>query len=120
QPATVSVVQALRLDDFIGQHGLRHISLLKIDTEGHELSVLRGAVETLAANRIEAVQFEFNRMHVISRVFLSDIVNALPGYHFYRLLPDGLVPITFQPPFRSEIFAFQNIAALRRDLISVG
>jgi FkbM family methyltransferase len=112
-PVVSSAVQVARLDDFVRTHGLRYVSLLKIDTEGHELSVLRGAAEILAAGQVDAVQFEFNRMHVISRVFLRDIREALSGFYFYRLLPDGLVPISFDPPFRSEIFAFQNIAALR-------
>jgi FkbM family methyltransferase len=115
RPAVSSEVQVARLDDFVQDHGLSHISLLKIDTEGHELSVLRGAAEMLAAGQVEAVQFEFNEMHAISRVFLRDIIEALPGYVFYRLLPDGLVPLSPYPPFRSEIFAFQNIAALRRE-----
>ena len=108
-----SEVPVTRLDEFVHDHGLHRISLLKIDTEGHELSVLRGIAQTLAAAQVDAIQFEFNTMHVVSRVFLRDIRAALPGYYFYRLLPDGLVPISFEPPFRSEIFAFQNIAALR-------
>jgi hypothetical protein len=91
------------------------VRLLKIDTEGHEASVLRGARETIAGRRIELVQFEFNAMNVASRTFFKDFVDLLPGYRFYRLLPDGRVPLRYSP-HACEIFAFQNVVAIREDL----
>ena len=47
-----------RLDDRLAG---RHVGVLKIDVEGHELSVLRGAETALAEGRIRDIVFEENR-----------------------------------------------------------
>jgi FkbM family methyltransferase len=106
-------VEVATLDDQLRREGVTHVDLLKIDTEGHELAVLQGAGELLAAGAIAAVVFEFNEMNVVSRVFLRDFYELLPGYCFYRLLPDGMVPLGSYVARRCEIFAYQNILAVR-------
>ena len=104
----------ITLDEFIRERGINQVALLKIDTEGHELKVLQGLRESLAKNLIDAVQFEFNAMNVMSRVFCRDFYVALPNYAVYRLLPDGPVPLGEYRPVMCEIFAYQNIVAIRK------
>jgi FkbM family methyltransferase len=96
------------LDDLAEELGLDRIDFLKIDTEGHELEVLRGASKLIEKGAIEILQVEFNEMNVISRVFLRDILNLLPNYRAYRLLPSGAIDIP-KMPLKSELFGFQNI-----------
>jgi FkbM family methyltransferase len=36
-------VEAIRLDNFVDGHKIRHIDLLKLDVQGHEHSALLGA-----------------------------------------------------------------------------
>lgn len=112
---TVVEVEVLvtTLDQFAQEHQLTHIHLLKIDTEGSELDVLRGAQRLLENKAIDLIQFEFNNMNVISHVFFRDFLSFLKGYKMYRMLPDGLVRIEQNPTFLSEIFAYQNIVAIR-------
>lgn len=105
-------VPILRLDDYCHDHGIERIDFLKIDTEGHELAVLKGAHRLLEAGAIRIIQFEFNEMNVVSRVFLKDFFDLLPQYTFYRLLRSSLVPLSYSP--REEIFRFQNIVACLR------
>ena len=102
------------IDEFVVEHGISKIALLKIDTEGHELSVLKGARQTIAAGMAEVIQVEFNEMNIISRTFFKDIVDILPGYDFYRLLPDGLKALGPYNSTTYEIFSFQNIVALKQ------
>lgn len=44
-------VQAVRIDDFMSQLGILRVDLIKIDVEGAELSVLKGAIETVRRHR---------------------------------------------------------------------
>lgn len=108
-------VDMIRLDDFLESHAIDRVDLLKIDTEGHELSVLAGARRYLEEGRIEAIQFEFNEMNVSSRTFFKDFWELLPHCNFYRLLPRGMLKIERYTPVYYEIFAYQNIVALLRD-----
>jgi FkbM family methyltransferase len=108
------VVEVIDLDTFAAKHGISLIHLLKIDAEGHELEVLKGAANLLRENRIRAIQLEFNEMNVVSRVFFKDFCDLLPNYRFYRMIRDGLVALDPYSALRCELFAFQNVVALPR------
>lgn len=114
-PPTAVEVQMTTLDAYAHRAGLDHIHLLKIDTEGHELAVLRGARQLIEQRRIGAIQFEFNAMNVASRSFFQDFRQVLPRYRFYRLLPDGLITLEPYRALDCELFAYQNIAAIQDD-----
>jgi len=101
------------VDEFVAKHHISKIALLKIDTEGHELSVLKGAKQTIAEGKAAVIQMEFNEMNIISRTFFKDIVDLLPSYSFYRMLPDGMKALGPYNSTNYEIFSFQNIVALR-------
>lgn len=105
-------VPATTIDRFIVERGIPHIHLLKIDTEGSELDVLRGARRCIADGMIDVVQIEFNSMNVVSKVFMRDFRAILPGYTAHRLLPDGPVVLGGLDPVFEEIFAFQNVVFL--------
>lgn len=104
-------VNVIALDDFADQHAIEKVYLLKIDTEGHEFDVLRGFERLIRAGKVDLIHIEFNEMNVVSRVFFKDFWDFLPEYNFYRMLPDGLVPIKRYSPVSCEIFAYQNIVA---------
>lgn len=48
------------LDGVVADHALHRVDVIKVDVEGHELAVLRGAAGTLARHR-PAIVFEFAR-----------------------------------------------------------
>jgi FkbM family methyltransferase len=104
-------VKTITIDRVAEDLGVDQIDLLKIDTEGTELNVLRGARQLIAAGRVGAIQFEINWMTALQRVFLRDFYEELPNHRFYRLLPASLLPLgTYRPNL--EIFQYQNIVAL--------
>ena len=113
-PAVENRVSVSKLDHLADQLHIDTIDLLKIDTEGHELEVLRGATSLLERNAIPLIHLEFNEMNVISRVFFRDIRSHLDGYRFYRLLPKSMIEIPVQS-LQSEIFAYQNVICVRED-----
>ncbi len=98
---------------FCETHGIDRVGLLKIDVEGLELDVLRGAAAML--DRIEAVQFEFNEMNLFSHSNMADVEQLLDGFDLFRILYNGsLLPLAEAPLYRKNIFSYQNIVALRR------
>jgi FkbM family methyltransferase len=108
-------VEVITLDGFIDEHAIDRIDLLKIDAEGYEFNVLKGATKALDSGVVGAIHFEFNEMNVVSRVFFKDFWDRLPEYQFYRLLPHGLLDLNSYDAFQCEIFAFQNVVAVRRN-----
>ena len=108
-------IKVIRLDDFLEEHSIDSIDLLKIDTEGNELNVLKGLVNWISQGKIRAIHFEFNEMNVISRSFFKDFWDILPNYNFYRMVRDGLVLIKQYNPVDCEIYAFQNIVVLIKE-----
>ncbi|MDB5249666.1 MAG: methyltransferase FkbM family [Segetibacter sp.] len=111
-------VEITTIDEFVARNKISGISLLKIDTEGNELNVLKGARSCLLNNLINIVHFEFNEMNVVSKTFFRDILNELKGFEIYRLLPDGMVKLGEYNAVFFEIFAFQNIVAINKNSIA--
>jgi FkbM family methyltransferase len=116
QPTKKYRVKMTTLDSFAKTHKIKQIDLLKIDAEGNELAVLKGASALLAGKQIDIIQFEFNEIHAYSRVFMKDFYELLPDFDFYRLLPRGAVALGPYRPLTHEIFGFQNIVAIRNDV----
>lgn len=94
------------------------IHFIKIDTEGHELEGLKGALYAIRTRGVRAVQFEFNEMNVISRVFLKDFYDLLGDeWDFFRLDTRKLVSLGSRYDSANEIFKFQNLVAIRRSFL---
>lgn len=109
--STKHEVQVITLDSFVSSQGIERVALLKIDTEGHELEVLHGFLQFIKADKVNVIQFEFNEMNIVSKASFRDFWELLPNYDFFRMLPDGLVPIEVYNPIHCEIYAYQNIVA---------
>jgi FkbM family methyltransferase len=72
---------AIPLDDYVAEHGIERVHLIKMDIEGAELNALRGFAKTLLRDR-PLILMEVNR-----------IACARMGYepaHLWRLLRDEL------------------------------
>jgi len=89
-------VEVVRLDDFVQMRGIERIDFLKMDLEGAEYQVLKGAAECLRSRRIRALSLEFGTSNVNARVFFREIYELLAGSGFaiYRVTPAGrLIPV---------------------------
>jgi FkbM family methyltransferase len=103
--ATAETVATTTLDCYAERSGISRFALVKIDTEGHDLAVLRGARALLAEHRIAVVQFEYNHRWVFARAFLRDAFDFLTGlgYQVGKLTPKG---VEFYPGWDAELETF--------------
>ena len=88
-------------------------NVLKMDVEGHEFDVLRGAEETLSL--IEIVQFEFGGSNIDTRTFFQDFWYFFVerGFDIYRISPTG--PVLIEKYRESdETFRPTNYVAVRK------
>ncbi|MBL9118260.1 MAG: FkbM family methyltransferase [Verrucomicrobiaceae bacterium] len=93
KPVSVSLST---VDHEVEALGIDRIDFMKLDVEGHELSVLKGAKNTLKSRRINALAFEFGSGNINSRTFFRDFWDLLneAGFAISRITPCGrLLPI---------------------------
>jgi FkbM family methyltransferase len=57
-------VQVDKLDNFCNKNKITNIDILKIDTEGFELSVIQGAKKTLKKTKLLIIEFQLNDMYL--------------------------------------------------------
>ena len=99
---------------------LPEIDLLKIDTEGFESNVLRGARRLLELAPPKFIQIEFNWHQLFLGQSLHGLAQLLPAYDVFQLLPhgSGLVRVDPRQP-DSNLFHFSNFAFVRKDVTSM-
>jgi FkbM family methyltransferase len=105
-------VAATTLDAELASRGIEHVDVLKVDTEGFDLHVLRGAGELLANGQIDVVQFEYSSAWQEAGSTLREAYALLEaaGLHVFAITRDGLR--TFPADTLSELFMYANFAGL--------
>lgn len=86
--AQKEIIEVKRMDEYCVQHNISQIDLLKIDTEGFELDVLKGAGNMLNDGRIKFIYCEVGFQQINSRnTPFQQIVAFLEEkqYYFYAL-----------------------------------
>ena len=100
-------VQVMPLDAFCKEHQIEHIDFLKVDTEGFEGEVLKGATELIAQNKINYIQLEHGSMQSIKMgSSLYTYQQTLPKFRIYHIKQNGLRRIRYSERF--EIFYNSN------------
>lgn len=78
-------VEATTLDSLADDLLVRHISVLKIDVEGHELEVLKGATQLLSNESIDIIYIE------------AGMSRDVKQQCYYRDIEDALLPYGYRP-----------------------
>ena len=113
-------VEIRTVDDFCEVNNIDHIHLLKLDVEGHEIKVLKGASGMINSGKVDFIQFEFGGTDIDSRVFFQDFYYLLKDrYDLYRIVKDGLYKIKGYTEIYENFMATMYMAK-RKDLVIKG
>jgi FkbM family methyltransferase len=112
-------VRVTTLDAELAHRNIERVDLLKIDAEGYDFEVLRGARKALRDQRVDVIQFEYNRPWASAGATLAGAITFLGecGYRTYLLRDGGLAMIDHE--FYGEFFDYANFAALTPAAASV-
>lgn len=109
-------IKVSTVDDYCAKEKINHIDFLKIDVEGYEFPVIKGADIMLQKGAIDMVQFEFSGATVESRAFLNDFLKFFAKYNYtlYKLKPFSLEKVEYYTDM--ERFSLSNFVAIHNNL----
>jgi len=113
--AKEELVELTTCDEFLRESRIAHVSMLKVDTEGFDFLVLRGAVGSLAKGNIDIVQFEYNWRWLLNHVCLRDVFDLVKEKP-YRLgkLVGGSIEFYDEWHFEMDRFFENNYVLVKR------
>ncbi len=104
------------IDNFCESKAIQRIHFLKVDVEGHDFFVLKGAKSLLDKGAIDFIQFEFGHANYLSKTYLYDFFQLLStNYRIYKTFRNGFYEIkSYNTDI--EIHILSNYVAVRKDL----
>lgn len=105
-------VETTTIDAEVKKRKLKFIDFLKIDAEGYDLHVLRGAENCLIEKSVGVIQFEYNQPWAYSSSTLISALDYLLEYDYkvYLLKRDGLYNFSYK--IYGEFFHYSNFVAV--------
>lgn len=102
------------LDNYCERKGVTSIQLLKVDAEGHDLNVLRGAAGMLSRQAIDIIEFEVTPANIYTDVHFYQLADLLRDYRLFRLCLNGsLAPLQPYDWRFTELYMMYNVIAVR-------
>ena len=93
------------------------VDFIKIDTEGYELEVLKGAERVLRELKPALVQLEFNMHHLLRGTSLYALSQLIPDYDLYQLVPGGWARRDPLDQF-TNVYRHANFVFVRRGVLN--
>lgn len=110
--AIFCATQVRRLDKVLLEHGMNQVDFLKIDAEGFDSRVLKGAIGLISNRAIKTIQFEYNSMWADAGSTLTETTAWLEqhGYKVFLLRSDGLRKLDLA--VFGEFYLYSNFLAV--------
>jgi FkbM family methyltransferase len=104
-------VRVTTLDRELAAREWSHVSFVKIDAEGFDLHVLRGAAQALRSQTIEMLQFEYNAPWAAAGSTLGEAYRLLAAcdYEIFLLKSTGLYTLNYDR--YGEYYRYSNFVA---------
>ncbi len=110
-------IQTRKLDSVVTTCSdlFNRIDFIKIDVEGHEIAVIRGAKDTIRRFKPKFIQLEFNIYNLMSGVSILKISKLLPDYKLFQLLP-GNAGLAARDPYDplTNLCCYSNFIFIRQ------
>ena len=107
-------VEITTLDIFCSENNIDFIDFMKVDVEGYEMNMFKGANQFLTSKKIGAIQFELGVASVDGKYFFKDVFYLLhENYRIYRITPRHLFEIKKYSE-QHEVFLTTNYLAILR------
>jgi FkbM family methyltransferase len=106
------IVETMRLDTYLHETDIKHINLLKIDIEGHELSAFLGMGTYLDSGFVDFIQFEYGGANLDSHTSLMEFYTLFEnaGFRIAKIMPNGIDFRPYQPWM--DNFQYANYVAI--------
>ena len=114
-----TLVNIITLDEFVEKKKLlnKEIDLIKIDTEGYELEVIKGSKKTIESIKPKYIQLEFNVHQLFKNQTMYEFSKHLKKYVLFQILPFGNKLLKVNPEkAETNIFHLTNFVYIREDL----
>jgi FkbM family methyltransferase len=110
-------VRVTTVDQEAADACFEYVGMLKIDVEGYDFHVLRGAKHLLERVAVGLVQFEYNRPWASAGSTLSAAMSYLNsfGYQVYLLRSTGLHRLDYER--YGEFFSYTNFVAISPEML---
>jgi len=106
-------ISVMTLDKYCSDNKIKNIDLLKMDVEGYELRILRGAKEMIKNGNIKLIQFEFGAVSP-EKYSMQDFFDILSEkYTICRILKHGYYPLKKYKHYY-EILSLTNFIAIKK------
>jgi len=114
------IVQVKTIDQFTEEQKIDCIDFLKIDTEGYEINVLKGAEKMLTKKKIKLIYAEvgFSQTRDKTHTFFPDLVDYLYsyGYLFFSLYGYNEFDTNYGVHYANALFVEKSVADKIDDL----
>ena len=104
-------VKQIPLSKYVDENRIENIDFIKIDTEGYELEVLKGAKEILYKAKYILFEHHYDDM-IVKNYFFSDIHNFLQENNFKKLYKCKM-------PFRKLLNIFMKIKPINFSILQI-
>lgn len=107
----IKTIEVISIDEFVSQKGLSHVEIVKIDTEGADYLVLKGAKKLLSSPNPPVVFCEYNRdikngfNHNLNE--FEEYIKSF-NYQLYEIKENQLVVFNSAISSSSEIICIKN------------
>ena len=115
-------IEMTTIDSYCETHAITRVNLMKVDVEGAELLVFRGAQRLLASNEAPIIMFETDEILTARFGSSSQTIKSLLhqfGYEFFRARENRLEAVAVEELHQKQedLFALKSSHVENRDLL---